>query len=106
MEHNPLAQPLPLLAERPFGQVGFDADVSGRHQFVDRAAVGDTMEFLALRICEHAFEGQFDVQGVFAFLLLAVVAFDLDGDAGQRDVLFLAYIFRVRALQAPRAASK
>ncbi|MOA26088.1 hypothetical protein D3C78_1468570 [compost metagenome] len=29
------------------------------------------------------------MQGVFAFLLFTVVAFDLDSDTGQRDVFFL-----------------
>lgn len=64
------------------------------------------MQFFALGIGQHALEGQFDVQRVLAFLLLAVVALDLDADTGERDVFFFAYIFSVRALQAPRAASK
>jgi len=86
VEHNPLAQPLPLLAERTFGQVGFDADLSAGHQLVYRAAIGYTVQFVALGVGQYALEGQFDVQGIFAFLLLAVIAFDLDRDTGQRDV--------------------
>ncbi|MNF98414.1 hypothetical protein D3C84_812710 [compost metagenome] len=47
------------------------------------------MQFVALGVGEHALEGQFDVQGVFAFLLLAVVALDLYANAGQRDAFLL-----------------
>ncbi len=86
--------------------MGFDADVAGGHQFVNRAAIGDAQQFFTLGIGEDALEGKRHMQGVFAFLLFAVVAFDLNADAGQRDVFFFAYIFRVRALQAPSAASK
>ncbi|MNG13321.1 hypothetical protein D3C84_969940 [compost metagenome] len=44
------------------------------------------MQFIALGVGEYTLEGQFDVQRVFAFLFLAVVAFDLDTDARERDV--------------------
>ena len=80
MEHNPLAQPLPLLAEGTFRQVRFDADVGGGHQLVDRATVGHAVKLVALGVGEHTFECQFDVEGIFTFLLFAVVTFDFDGD--------------------------
>ncbi len=86
--------------------MGLDRHVAGGHQFVNRAAIGDAQQFFTLGVGEYAFEGEGYVQGVFAFLLFTVVAFDLDSDTGQRDVFFFAYIFRVNALQAPRAASK
>ena len=72
MEHNPLAQPLPLLAEGTFGEMGFDAHLGAGHQLVYRAAVGHAVQLVALGVGEHALEGQFDVQGIFAFLLFAV----------------------------------
>ncbi|MNC47650.1 hypothetical protein D3C75_967210 [compost metagenome] len=47
------------------------------------------MQLVALGVGEYALEGEFDVQGVLPRLLLAVVVFDLDRDAGQRDTFLL-----------------
>ena len=54
-----------------------------------RALVGHIVQFLALGVGQHALEGQFDVQGIFAFQLFAGVVFDFDRDPGQRDLLSL-----------------
>lgn len=86
--------------------VRFDADFAGGHQFVNRAAIGHAQQFLALSVGQYTFKGEGDMQGVFAFLFLAVVALHFDAHASQRDVFFFAYIFTVSALQAPSAASK
>ncbi|MNE14463.1 hypothetical protein D3C81_1461680 [compost metagenome] len=56
---------------------------------MDRAAIGHAVQLVALGVGEYTLEGQFDVQRVLAFLFQAVVALDLDADAGQRDVLLL-----------------
>lgn len=67
-----------------------------------RATVGHAVQLFALGVGEHALEGQFDLQCVFAFLLLAVVAFDLDRDAGQRDFLLLCVKLEGQCLARPQ----
>lgn len=84
----------------------FDADVSGGHQFMNRAFIRNAMQFLSLGVRQYALECELDVQLVLALLLFLGIVFYLDGDAREGNVFLLAYIFRVRALQAASAASK
>ena len=88
-EHNPPDEMLPLLAERAFREASFNGDLGGGHQLVYRAAIGHTVQLVALFVGEYALERQLDVELVFALLLFGGVVGDFHGDTGQRDVFFL-----------------
>jgi hypothetical protein len=47
------------------------------------------MQFFTLSVGEYTLQRELDLQTVFAFQLLAVVVFDFDGNASQRDVFLL-----------------